>query len=266
MPGRLLFFLCLLMALQAEAVPDTLRLSEFREHSMLFHKALTTNTSLREKQKVPKDPSAEQLTNWQPLNPQTVTHADSITWLHFWIDNDTDTAQTIYANVHAANQIVVFYVKQNAQRRVFKSGYMTPSSQWAMKEDDRYIPLLIDRRSAIEVLAQISNHAGVFPFWTGSQSTKPSLRLQVEKEAFYVKKTLGNIAGICPNSSIEAGYRGLWHSLCCLWACCISSTGSVFMHIIGDTLFADFCFPCLKPGPTPHLAKASANGHCSKST
>lgn len=208
MPGRLLFFLCLLMALQAEALPDTLRMSEFNEHSMLFDKALTTNTSLREKQKVPKDPSAENLTNWQPLNPQTVTHADSITWLHFWIDNDTDTAQTIYVNVHAANQIVVFYVKQNAQRRVFKSGYMTPSSQWAMREDDRYIHLLIDRRSTIEVLAQISNHAGIFPFWTGSQSSKPSLRLQVEKEAFYLKKTLGEYRRNMPEFQYRSWIQG----------------------------------------------------------
>ncbi len=208
MLGRLFLFVCLLRTLQAEALPDTLRLSEFKEHSMLFEKAEFTTTSIRDNRKVLQHPSAEQLTDWQLLSPQTETYADRVHWLHFHVHNDTDTAQILYVNVHFANQVVVFYVLHNGKRSTFKSGNMTPSSQWALQEDDRYIPLTIAKEATIDVLAQISNHAGVLPFWTGTQSPKPSLRLQVEKEAFYLKKTLNEYRRNLPEFQYRSWIQG----------------------------------------------------------
>ena len=208
MLGRLFLFVCLLMALQAEALPDTLRLSEFKEHCMLFEKALVTTTPLREKRKILPQPFAEQFTDWQLLSPQSGTYADRIHWLHFWIHNDTDTAQTIYVNVTSANQIVVFHILNNGQLSTSGSGYMTPSSQWALREDDRYIPLLIAKGATVDVLAQISNQAGILPFWTGAQSPKPSLRLQVEKEAFYLKKTLNEYRRNLPEFQYRSWIQG----------------------------------------------------------
>ncbi|MFN8347255.1 MAG: histidine kinase [Spirosomataceae bacterium] len=190
MLGRLLLCICLLLALQAEALPDTLRLSEFREHRMLFEKAEFTTTPIRSEREVLPQASATQSADWQLLTSKTKTYADRRHWLHFLIRNDTDTLQTIYINVHAANQIVLFYVMHKGKKSTFKSGYMTPSSEWALPEDDRYIPITLPQGAVFDVLAQISNYAGILPFWTGASSPKPSLHLRVEKEAFYLKKTL----------------------------------------------------------------------------
>ncbi|WP_162794053.1 histidine kinase [Runella rosea] len=190
MVGRLLFLVGILIAFHAKAQPDTLRLSEFKEHRMLFEKATFTTTPLREKRQIPSLFFTNQFSNWQRLTPQSPTYADQIHWLHFRVHNDTDTAQTIYINVHSANQIVVFHVAYNGQISTLRSGYMTPSSKWALPEDDRYIPLIFPKGATFDLLAQLSNYAGILPFWTGAQSPKPSFRLQLEKESFYLKKTL----------------------------------------------------------------------------
>jgi hypothetical protein len=196
------------MALQAEALPDTLRLSEFKEYRTLFEKAEVTTTPLRQNQEVLQQPFAGQLTDWQRLTTQTDTRADQVHWLHFIVQNNSDTLQILYVNVHFANQIVVFYVRDRGQLRTFRSGYMTPSSRWALREDDRYILLTMPKGVTFEVLAQISNEAGILPFWTGAQSPKPSLRLQVEKEAFYVKKTLNEYRRNLPEFQYRSWIQG----------------------------------------------------------
>ncbi|WP_158550015.1 histidine kinase [Runella aurantiaca] len=208
MVGRLLFLVGILIVFHAKAQPDTLRLSEFKEHRMLFEKAVFTTTPLREKRQISPQFFTNQFSNWQPLTPQSPTYTDRTHWLHFRVHNDTDTAQTIYINVHSANQIVVFYVAYNGQISALRSGYMTPSSQWALPADDRYIPLIFPKGATFDLLAQLSNYAGILPFWTGIQSPKPSFRLQLEKESFYLKKTLNEYRRNLPEFQYRSWIQG----------------------------------------------------------
>ncbi|MFY7911362.1 MAG: sensor histidine kinase [Emticicia sp.] len=150
--------ICLLIANNALAVGDTLRLTD-NKSSNLYEKSyvlVADNNQTLE--------SVKKNTKWLLLKPDFKPEKNKTIWLHFFVENETDATQPIFIR-NPDNEISEYYVFEN-KKLINKLTNGEFISTWGMNENHLVgvDSFSIKGRKTIEVFIKASNYQGLLPF------------------------------------------------------------------------------------------------------
>ncbi|MBC8151275.1 MAG: histidine kinase [Bacteroidetes bacterium] len=183
--------------------PDTVRLSALTDRLSATGRALLAVTDWPTPLVV-----VQRGANWQPVRPGQLTSTQHAYWLYLWLDNDTDSARTLYGYI-ADNQTATAYIvagpRQAGPRLLdsLRTGTLIPTHAWPVAHSDQYIPLRLLARQQVALYVRLANARGWLPALTGSPKPRPRLVLRLETETAHDRMTLGEYR----KNSTELLYR-----------------------------------------------------------
>ena len=184
----------------ASVTPDTLRVGQLQHSvSLINHVVLYITSRAATRADVQTLPV-------KPLRSNLITDARYAYWLHFFLRNDTDTAQTLYLSGDE-NQLVTLYKTIRGQTDSLRFGARVPTHDWPAHENEKYAPVTLDSGQTASILIRVANAQGLLPTITQSPLPRPLLGLELmngtTRTARLLKAWQDNAAGLQNRSWVE---------------------------------------------------------------
>ena len=194
-------------SIRAVAAPDTLRLSRFHDQRYAYDRAVLAVTSPATSF---RDIRAK--ADWQPLRRKQATSAQRAYWMRWVLENDTDSARTIYAFVHD-NQTATVYLVWPAHVDSLRTGSMIPARYWPAPYSDQYVPMPLPARQRVTLYVRLANAPGLLPALTNADRPRPSLGVRLETDVYHTQNRLNDYQ----KNSAELLYRSWIQGALLFW-------------------------------------------------
>lgn len=170
--------ICLLIANNALAVGDTLRLTDDKL-SNLYQKSYVLMTDNKENLE-----SVKKNNNWLPLKADFIPKKNAALWLRFFIENPANASQQVFIR-NPNNEVSEYYIFEEG-KLISKLTNGEFISTWGMNENQLVgvDSFSVKSQATVEVYIKASNYQGLLPFLRlfPQKNIRTSYYLKTEKK------------------------------------------------------------------------------------